>query len=158
MEATIKNISTSTKIIIAIITLFTGIVGSWAIIEEWQTKNIDGGWYLTFKVNESAYKPYIGETHTQKVFFTQNKNAISGSGEKWEYNGQLLPFDAHRKVEYTGTIDGSELKATFRLYGKLRESSGIICLKVSDDGKHVEGTFIGTAGDTKGIVFGERKN
>lgn len=146
------------KVILGTLSLLLAIVGSWAIINEWNTKNIGGGWNLKFTIESSSYKPYIGETHTQKVFFTQIDNCITGNGEKWEYNGKLLPFNMHRKLDYTGTISGSDLKATYKLFGKLRESSGIICLKVSSDGKYVIGTFIGTAGDSKGTVTGERIN
>lgn len=98
----------------------------------------------------------MGETHTQKVFFTQSEADIEGHGEKCEYNGQLLPFDAHRKLEYKGSIDEDELKATYVLHGLKRVSEGMIHLIISSDGKSLEGRFSGTAGETAGTVTGER--
>ena len=134
------------------------IIGLGIYIKQFTTKNIAGEWYLKFTVVSTSYKPYVGDIHTQKLFLTQSDKNITGEGEKWEYNGKLLPFDSHRKVEYIGTIDGSEFKATYKLFGKLRESSGTICLKVSSDGKSVEGTFSGSAGDAKGTVTGDKIN
>lgn len=158
MKKTISTISKTNKFITATLTLFTLVIGSWIIIKQFTSKNIAGEWYLKFTVVTSSYQPYIGETHTQKVFLTQSDKNITGEGEKWEYNGKLLPFNDHRKLEYIGTIDGSNFMSNYKLFGKLRESSGNICLKISDDGKSVEGTFSGTAGDSKDTVTGEKIN
>lgn len=158
MKEVISNISKTNKFITATLTLFTLVIGSWLIVKQFTTKDIAGEWYLKFTVVSSSYKPYIGETHTQKLFLTQSDKNIIGEGEKWEYNGKLLPFDSHRKVAYIGTIDGSEFKATYKLFGKLRESSGTICLQVSSDGKSIEGKFSGSAGNAKGTVTGEKIN
>ena len=158
MKKVISNISKTNKFITATLTLFTLVIATWIIINQFTTKDIAGEWYLKFTVVSSSYQPYIGEIHTQKLFLTQSDKNITGEGEKWEYNGKLLSFDSHRKVEYIGTINGSEFKATYKLYGKLRESSGTICLKVSSDGKAVEGTFSGSAGNSKGTITGEKIN
>lgn len=158
MKKVISHISNTNKFVTAVLTLFTLVIATWVIIKQFSTQNISGEWYLKFNVVSSSYKPYIGETHTQKVFFTQSESNITGDGEKWEYNEKLLPFDSHRKVEYFGTVDGKTIQATFRLYGKLRESAGTICLKISHDGKHVEGTFSGTAGNSKGTITGDKVN
>ena len=158
MKKVISNISQTNKFITATLTLFTLIIATWIIVKQFTAKDVTGEWYLKFSVVSSSYQPYIGETHTQKVFFTQSDKNITGDGEKWEYNGKLLPFDSHRKVEYTGIIDGTDFNATYKLFGKLRETSGTICLKISSDGKSVQGTFSGTAGNSKGTVTGERVN
>jgi hypothetical protein len=155
MKKAIAHISKTSKLLTAILTLFTLIIATWIIIKQFTTKDIAGEWCLKFTVASSSYKAYIGETHTQKIFFCQSDKNITGEGE---YNGKLLPFDSHRKVEYLGTMDGSDFKATFKLFGKLRQSSGTICLKVSRDGKSVEGTFSGTAGSSKGTITGVKVN
>lgn len=142
--------------IMAIIGIPATIYASYAAYKHFSTKNIDGEWKLRFVNESSSYKPYIGETHTQKISFTQNDFSVSGDGEKWEYNDQLLPFNAHRKLEYTGSINGSDFNAKYVLHGERRESNGHIKVKISDDGDQMEGTFVGTAGDTKGRVTGER--
>ncbi len=156
MKKIITNISQTNKFITATLTLLTLIIGLWIAIKQFRTKQVDGEWYLKFTVKSSSYKPYIGETHTQKLFLTQSDIDIIGEGEKWEYNGKLLPFGSHRKVEYVGTIDGEDLKLTYKLFGKLRESSGALFLKISSDGKSAEGYFSGTAGNSKGRVIAER--
>ncbi len=158
MKKVISSISQTNKFITATLTLLTLIIGIGIYIKQFTTKDIAGEWYLKFTVVSSSYQPYIGETHTQKLFFTQSDKNITGEGEKWEYNGKLLPFDSHRKVEYIGTIDGSEFKATYKLFGKLRESSGTVSLKISSDGKSLEGTFSGSAGNSKGTITGDKVN
>jgi hypothetical protein len=142
--------------ITAILTILVGVTATWAIISDYHTKNMDGGWHLKFTVNSSSYKPYIGKTHTQKIVFTQKNKSVIGNVQKWEYNGKLLPFDMSRTLEYIGYVDGSQFNARFKFFGKSRQSEGNICLQVSEDGKHVEGTFIGTAGNNKGTVTGDR--
>ncbi|MES2762037.1 MAG: hypothetical protein V4677_07520 [Bacteroidota bacterium] len=142
------------------ISVFLGIVA--AVITCWQAykiysrHNIAGAWKLKFVVVSSSYKAYEGDIHTQRVSFCQNECEISGDGEKWEYNGELLDFDKHRKLEYKGALDDDCLKATYKLFGKLRESSGDIVVTLSEDGKKMKGTFIGTAADSRGTVEGER--
>lgn len=142
--------------VISILTFVTLIISCWQWYKSTSTQDLAGAWEITFVNESSSYKPYIGETHMQKVFFSQNAGSISGSGEKWEYNGKLLPFDQHRKIEYVGTLDGNLLKATFKLYGLRRESSGSIDVELFEGGKRMVGRFMGTAGDTRGSVAGEK--
>jgi hypothetical protein len=144
------------KILTGILGLIITLVGIFAIYKQYSRKDITGNWKMTFKNLESSFTPYVGETHTQKVYFTQNEAAIIGNGEKWEYNGKLLPFDQHRKIEYQGIVDSDKLKANYKLYGLKRETTGCIDIIISSDGKTLSGNFSGTAGDTKGTVFGEK--
>ncbi len=152
MKRTVVKIGKTGKRITAILGFFIAIFSIWGIYQKFVTKDISGQWHLEFKVEKSSYKAYIGETHTQKIYFTQNENNIIGKGEKWQYNGEDLPFDQHRKVEYNGTISGSLLKALFVLHGLKRETDGEIVATI--DGDTMEGTFSGTAADTKGTVRG----
>ena len=136
--------------------LFLGVIGVFAFFEKCSTENVSGNWYIELKVEKSAYKPYIGETHTQKVFFIQNENSVRGDGEKWEYNGKYLPAEAHRKLEYEGFMDGNTLFAKYVLHGLKRVSEGSISVVISDDGKTMEGTFMGTAGESSGTLKGRK--
>jgi hypothetical protein len=156
MKRFIVKATRTQKFISAVLGLFIASFGVWAIIKSLRTKNIAGAWKLTFTIQSSTYRPYIGETHTQKVFFTQNDENVAGNGEKWEYNGELLPFDAHRLLEYEGTINGSQLNAKYVLHGLKRISNGNIEVEISSDEKTLKGSFTGTAADTKGMVTGER--
>lgn len=143
-----------------VISVFVGIVASvitcWQFFKSATVHNLAGQWKLKFKVESSTYKTYIGETHTQKIFFHQNESEITGKGEKWEYNGELLSFDKHRKLEYIGKVENDCFKASYTLYGLLRESTGMITLNISDGGRRMSGRFTGTAGDASGTVEGER--
>jgi hypothetical protein len=144
------------KFVTGSIGLLLGIIGVVALFNKYTTRNASGNWYIELKVEKSAYKPYIGETHTQKVFLIQNESSVRGDGEKWEYNGKYLPAEAHRKIEYEGYVDGSTLFAKYILHGQKRISEGSITVEISSDGKTMEGTFIGTAGETSGTLKGRK--
>lgn len=154
-KKTIVTLINANKSISAILGLIIALAAVWALFKDWRTGNIRGQWQLTFINENCSYIPYINETHTQRIFFTQNEKTISGDGEKWEYNGQLLPFDKHRKLEYKGTIDGKEIEATYVLHGEKRISNGKVHLKLANDGKTLTGTFSGTAGSCDGKIEGK---
>ncbi len=151
-----ERIGKTGKTIGLILAITTGTFTCWQIFKSSTKHKIAGAWKLKFIVQSSSYKPYIGESHTQRVSFCQNDCEITGEGEKWEYNGKLLPFDSHRILKYKGNIDDDCLKATYELFGLLRKSDGNIEVTLSDDGRSMEGKFTGTAGDSKGTVTGER--
>jgi hypothetical protein len=136
--------------------IIVSIITIWQFFKSSTRHNLTGDWKLKFEVESSSYSPYIGETHTQKFFFNQADCAITGAGEKWEYNGRFLPYDMHRKVEYLGELDDDIFKATFKLFGLKRETVGIIEVTLTDGGKKMAGIFSGTAGNTKGTVVGEK--
>lgn len=152
----IEKATKTHKFITGGIGLLLGIVGVIALYNKYTTKNVSGNWYLELKVEKSSFRPYIGETHTQKVFFIQNESSVRGDGEKWEYNGKYLPAEAHRKIEYEGFVDGKDLFAKYVLHGQKRVSEGSITVKISSDGKTMEGSFMGTAGESSGTLKGKK--
>jgi hypothetical protein len=156
MKKAVVKIGKTGKRITGILGFVTAIFAVWGIIKNYSTKDVTGEWYIEFKVNKSAYKPYLGESHTQKVYFVQNSSGVTGDGEKWKYNGKYLPAEMHRKIEYTGVVDGDELNAKYILHGEKRVSSGNIKVKISDNS--MTGTFSGTAGESSGTVHGTKSN
>lgn len=156
MKRAIVKLGKTGKIIAAIFGFIIAAFGVWGIYKKCTTEDITGGWYLEFKVEKSAYKPFIGETHTQKVEFEQKDDIVTGNGEKWKYNGEYLPADMHRLVEYDGKVDGNSFTAKYILHGQKRVSIGRIVVKII--GNKMEGTFSGTAGESSGTVIGERIN
>jgi hypothetical protein len=152
----VVKITKTQKFVSATLTLFLGSIAVIAYFKQCTIKKATGQWYLTFKVVKSAYRSFIGETHSQKVFFTQNENVVEGDGEKWEYNGKYLPPEMHRLLEYTGTIEGNKLIAKYVLHGEKRDSKGMINVELADDGKTMTGSFSGTAGESSGTVTGEK--
>jgi len=139
-----------------ILAIVTGVFSCWQINNVLNKQNIAGAWELKFIVETSSYKPYIGESHTQKVSFSQDDFSISGEGEKWEYNGKLLPFDSHRRIKYKGSIEDNCLMAAYELFGLERISNGKIKVTLSEDGKEMTGRFNGTAGNSTGTVTGKK--
>lgn len=156
MKKAIIKINRSGKILVAILSAVVTVGGVWGVYEKFSRHDIEGEWYIEFKVESSSYKAYIGETHTQKVFFIQSDNIVTGNGEKWEYNGELLDFSAHRKLEYEGSLDGNNFKAKYILHGRDRDSVGNISVEISSDGNTMIGAFSGTAASSKGTLKGKR--
>lgn len=152
----VEKASKTHKFVSGGIGLFLSLVAVFVFFKKCSTHNISGNWCLELNVEKSAYKPYIGGTHTLKVVFIQNENNVRGDGEKWEYNGKYLPAKEHRKLEYDGSITGNKLFAKYVLYGLKRVSQGSITVKISDDGKTMIGTFKETAGESSGSLTGHK--
>lgn len=74
MKRTIVKIGKTGKRITAFLGFF--IATCWGIYAKYSAKDLSGEWRIEFKVEESSFKPYIGETHVQKIFFKQNENNI----------------------------------------------------------------------------------
>jgi hypothetical protein len=151
-----NKIGNTGKIIAGMLGFIIAISTCWQLYKTYSTKNISGKWKLKFVVEKCNHKAFIGENHTQITMFSQTDKTIIGKGEKWEYNGKILNFDMHRKIEYTGAIDGSKLNAIYVLHGRDRDSEGNILVTVSNDGRKMEGTYSGTIGNDSGTVTGER--
>ncbi|MBC7865711.1 MAG: hypothetical protein IAF38_22245 [Bacteroidia bacterium] len=152
-----KKLGKTGTAIVAVLTFIGASFGAWQAYKYVNTKNAAGAWKIKLTTTKSSYKPYIGETMGIKIFLKQDGENITGTGEKWDYNGAILPYDQHRKLELEGTVDGKELKINYILHGAKRESRGIFNLIVTEGEKKLEGTFLGTAGDASGIVEGGRE-
>lgn len=157
MNKIFTHIGKTGKVVGAILAFIIAVYTTWNIYKRCTTVDIVGEWYLEFKVEKSTYKAYIGDMHTQKIYFNQIENKVTGKGEKWEYNGELLEYTKHRKLEYEGNIKGREFKANYVLHGRDRETTGFVIAKISSDGKIMTGTFSGTAANSSGVLRGEKQ-
>lgn len=153
-----RKLSNSVKLLIAAFSLLSGAFSCYKAVEYFRTPNIAGEWYLTLKVESSTYHAYIGDVIGIKAFFTQVENSVTGHGEKWDYRGARLPYSQHRKMEFTGSLKNKSLKTDYILHGELAETTGMIAVEVTDGGTKMQGTFTGTAADSKGTITGERIN
>jgi hypothetical protein len=133
------------------------IFGTYEIYDQISTPEISGQWYITLKIENSTYRPYIGDLIGIKAFFTQTEKSVKGNGEKWEYRGKPIDYNMHDRVDFNGCLDGNCFKASYTLYGKKRQTTGIVDLVVSDDGKKMVGTFSGTAADSRGTIIAMKK-
>lgn len=118
---------------------------------------IAGNWEMKFMINESSYKPYIGKSMTFKLYFIQKENEIEGKGEKWWIDDKEISIGQHDQMELKGTIDGDIFTCTYTLHGTRRVTTGIIEAEISNNTKSMNGTFSGTAADTKGLFKGVKK-
>lgn len=144
-----------TRVVAGLVTI-TVLFGVYQVYDYFFTPNIAGEWYLTLTVQESSYRPYIGDIIGVKAYFTQTEKSLSGHGEKWEYRGKLLDYKDHSKLDFEGSLDGRTLKLNYVLHGKLRETTGSFNLEVTDRGSNMQGNFTGTAANTKGTIVGKK--
>jgi hypothetical protein len=150
--ATAKKRKISLATIATTVGLATGIISIGMYYSEWTTKDLSGHWKMTFHVESSSYVPYIGNSGGHKVFFTQNSEIVEGDGELWWRNEEELPFSQHIKLTFNGKVDGDIFKAKYVQYGEKRTTIGEVTLTINPEGTEMEGSFTGTAADTKGRV------
>lgn len=161
-KKTKKFFSNKTKLVLSIIGGILSIVATLFGIQKayksFTTPNISGKWYLTLTVKSSTYHAYIGDVIGIKAYFTQKESGITGNGEKWDYRGERIEYSQHRKLEFDGCLDGKNFKTKYVLHGQLAETTGMIEVEITDDGKRMEGTFVGTAADSKGTIVGVKED
>jgi hypothetical protein len=84
------------------------------------------------------------------LFIEQNGNSLKGNGAKILENNQVLPTAARTPIEVNGTFDGKNIQLTVKEKGKIRESHGIIKLKITDNKQIFEGIFTTDAANASG--------
>lgn len=156
MKRLIIKIGKTGKRITAILGFVGALVATWKIYDEFSTKNITGKWRLTFKVEKCGHKDYVGDVNVNESVFVQNGKSVSGQGEKTEYNGEYLEPSKHRRLVWTGTMDGDRFNGIYVLHGLNRESEGHIEVTISSDGKKLNGKYNGTIASDGGTVIGEK--
>jgi hypothetical protein len=154
MKETIKHAKKGWTLLIALLTAVTLVYGSVQAYDYMSTPNISGEWYITLTVESSSYKAYIGDVHGIKIYFTQADKAVTGNGEKSDYNGKKLNSNEHIKIDFDGNLNGHTFKTKYTLFGTKRETTGIFEAEITDGGKKLVGTFKGTAADSKGSITG----
>ena len=151
-----KILSGRVKLIITVLSFISASFTCFKAYEYYRTPNIAGEWYLTLKVESSTYHAYVGDVIGIKAFLTQKDNSVTGHGEKWDYRGQPLPYSQRRKLEFDGSLKWRKFKTDYILHGETAETTGIIEVEITDGGTKMNGTFAGTAADTKGTITGEK--
>lgn len=155
MKETIKKYTTKGwTLLIALLTGFTLVYGSIQGYDYFRTPDISGEWYITLTVEGSSLKSYIGDVHGIKIYFTQVDKAVTGSGEKVDYNGKELNFSEHTKLDFNGSLNGHIFKTQYNLYGANRQTRGMFEAEITDGGKKLVGTFSGTAAKSYGRITG----
>lgn len=121
----------------------------WQILPKWD-KKIDGEWVMTTKIKEADLKQYVGMEVKWKLFLTENEQRIKGTAEKIAINNKELDYALRTTLELEGNIKDDKLNLNYIENGKIRKTSGILLLTISDN--EFEGQFSQTASNTKGEV------
>lgn len=136
--------------LVGAITVIGGIATLHQYYETRTIGTLTGSWTLRHIVTEGPYK---GTTLTFKMYLAQNGRQFSGTAEKIEVDGVVLP--PHERTPLTivtGTIDGSDVAATYVEAGKSRETRGLLNWKLK--GRELLGKFkhsTGSAGSSRGM-------
>jgi hypothetical protein len=154
--------TTNKKIIRKILASILGLIGVAASVvaliqyyEEHPSNNISGEWTLINTIQQTTYRPYKGLRLSYKLFLSQEGNKFSGNGEKDKENERYLDLIGRSPIKITGTINGSEVKATFNEQGLRRKTSGIFIWNIRSSGDTMIGRFSHSAANASGssIVF-----
>ncbi|MEM9546557.1 MAG: hypothetical protein AAGA77_11330 [Bacteroidota bacterium] len=147
MEGKYTKIGTVVGVIALLITI-------WQISRS-QVASFEGEWIMTSQIEEAMKSDYIGMEIQWVLYLTQNGNAIEGTGEKIKVNGEDLDYTSRTKLELKGSIKGNTLNLFYKDFGTRRTTDGFFKGEVS--GNTFSGTFTQRASDSKGIIFGEKK-
>lgn len=112
-------------------------------------KEINGEWKLTFYIESSTLKRYIGKSSGNRIVVTTDNEKFKAKGERWWVDDVEIPYSEHDIIEFEGQLKGSDLTATYTLYGQKRTSVGSIKMKVVNNDS-MFGSFTGTAANTSG--------
>lgn len=160
MEQEVRSLKGSAvaniKIIATVISLITGIIFLAHYIFP-EKEYLKGEWEIEFTNSHASLERYIGMTLTYKMSFTQNGKEYHAVGETYYVNGKELPFSRRRNLSVNGNVDERNITGSYLLKGAKRESTGYFEAVISEDGTQFEGTFTGSAANTKGKIHGVRK-
>lgn len=145
LKANYKTFATILGIVATSVTLFFTLKNNLTFSPE-----LEGRWTITFLVEGSSYKTYIGDRYVYEVYVTQDKEYFSGRGEQILYNGKVAK--SHFKIEWDKMKLDKKLIINYRLYGT-RPTTGLMELEfVKGNKKRLSGVFHGTAAKTSGQV------
>ena len=141
---------------VTLLTLLGMVAGGYQYVHTRKhTHDLNGEWKLTFYIESSTLKRYIGKSSGNKILVHTNDEKFDAKGERWWVDEVTIPFSEHDRIEFAGTLKEEQLNATYILYGQKRTSSGSIKMHLIDE-NHLVGTFTGTAADTKGKAIMEK--
>lgn len=144
------------SLIVGLVTLGGFIYGGYRYFDDKvHSHNLNGDWKFTFHVKSSTLKSTIGTRFGYKILVHTDKEKFEAKGEKFWINEETIPYAEHDRIEFTGTLSEESIHSIYTLYGSKRTTVGDIDMNVIDDNT-MEGTFVGTAADTKGTVSAVR--
>jgi hypothetical protein len=147
-----KKIKGGILFLAAIIGIPSGIYGYYKHLT---TKSIQGQWKITCHINSSSYRPYIGKSSGFKIYFIQEQDKVKGKGEMCWVDDKEIPYSQHVPIIVEGKVDGKKIILNYTQKGEKRTTVGEIDLSANSVNVF-EGTFSGTAADTKGTAIAER--
>jgi len=119
-------------------------------------KKVDGEWEMISKVENADFKEYVGLEIKWKMFITEQDNKVKGSAEKIEINYKPLDYRIRTSMNFDGTIKGNKMILNYTEAGKMRNTTGIIIVKLSNES--FKGNFSQTASSTTGEILGKKIN
>ena len=126
--------------------------------------NLSGTWEMTFKIEESEWKPYQNGNleYKYKITFIQKGADIEGIGEKfWEkINEKEMFYNSKQKTTITikGKIENNIFSASISEKGYQRETLGFVKFEIMKESiDSINGIFNVTAANSTGIAILKRE-
>lgn len=148
----IKILNEPTSVIVSIFSLIGIAYSAYLGYTKWRNDcNLNGSWQFTFYIESSTLNSAVGQSAEYQIFISHTNEEVTGNGEKRKVNGAVIPTAQHDRLTFKGSVEEKKVSVTYTLYGSRRTTDGTFTVKVIDE-KTMEGTFAGTAANTKGRV------
>ena len=116
-----------------------------------KVQDLTGEWQVINTVQNTGYKSFDKMQLGFRLKINQKGKEFTAKGEKFSENGQTLPAVSRTPIQVTGTIEGDKVVATFIEDGRMRRSNGRFLWRLQNGGDALAGTFVSTAGNSRGI-------
>lgn len=156
MKKVIKHLGKTGTVVATLLTIIGGLASVYTLYRSYKCKNITGTWKINCHINSSTYKAYIGKSSGYRISFIQQGEKLTGSGEMFWIDDQVIPYTQHIQIQMEGIVDGEEIRITYTLFGQERTTSGSMKLNIADN--KMTGVFDGTAANSRGTVNAEMLN
>lgn len=128
----------------SMVSVLAGVAGLHQYLETRTIGTLTGPWILEHTVESG---PFSGMRLKFKIYLTQNGRQFAGTGEKWAVNNTILPENVRTPLSIVaGTIDGSDVSATYVEQGTKRETRGVVTWKLN--GNELRGNFAHSTGSS----------
>jgi len=148
----VKYIKGMTGAIVVVFAIMLGIIGYIDFSESREPVDVTGQWEFVFSTEESTYIPYIDSETTYKVYLSQHKQEIEGSGESWEFNKEMIDYQSHIPIQFKGKIHKYNISCIYTIFGEKRTTNGDVSMEIDKNGEFMVGEFSGAGAKVEGTV------
>jgi hypothetical protein len=121
-------------------------------------RDLSGVWNFVNTVDKTSYRTFADLEIGYRLVVTQDGANFTAEGEKILENGRRLPPHARSPIRVTGAVYRNTVQASFIEQGARRKTTGTFVWQVEQEGKLMEGSFVSTAANSRGISIGTKED